>query len=207
MIPFQKTYQWYVYAVVSLTAVHGGILVTMAVCSASNHWWTYTTEGILGESFLHVSTMSHQVQKKPARTHQNFSKINIELKPNFPSPNSFCRSDLCPKQSWAKDLVRPDGLFAMPLHGGWLNGPWVLESSMRYISSDSVFLPHRSEFCWILTKKPEFSRMSHMNQLGLWRSGCGLWFGQSWDHWDHQAAASDALRVSAALVHQMFHIL
>ena len=65
------------------------------------------------------------------------------LKPNFPSPNSFCRSDLCPKQSWAKDLVRPDGLFAMPLHGGWLNGPWVLESSMRYISSDSVFLPHR----------------------------------------------------------------
>lgn len=105
-------------------------------------------------------------------------------------PSSFCRSDLCPKQSWVKDLVRPDGLFAMPLHGGWLNGPWVLESSMWYISSDSVFLPHRSEFCWILTKKPEFSRMSHMNQLGFWRSGCGLWFGQSWDHWDHQAAAS-----------------
>lgn len=67
-------------------------------------------------------------------------------------PSSFCRSDLCPKQSWVKDLVRPDGLFAMPLHGGWLNGPWVLESSMWYISSDSVFLPHRSEFCWILTK-------------------------------------------------------
>ena len=88
MIPFQKTYQWYVCAVVSLTAVHGGILVTMAVCSASNHWWTYTTEGILRESFLHVSTMSHvRFEKNLQEPIKTFQKST--WKPNFPSSKQF----------------------------------------------------------------------------------------------------------------------
>ena len=58
----------------------------------------------------------------------------------------------------------------------------------------------------------EFSRKNrsfaegHMDQLGIWRSGCGLWFGQSWDHWDHQAAASEDALLSASL-QGMFHIL
>ena len=106
-------------------------------------------KGIVSTCFYHV------LMSGSKKTCKNPSKLFKNQHGNQTSqvPSSFCRSDLCPKQSWVKDLVRPDGLFAMPLHGGWLNGPWVLESSMWYISSDSVFLPHRSEFCWILTKK------------------------------------------------------